>query len=110
MEKKLNQLFDYQRFEKNKRLDRVIRQVESDFAMQLSDESLSFVNAAGPGNYDLDRYSYWYNKFNVVLGLGISHDEIENRLREMIEEIESDNLLEPTDKSFLIEQIKSFLL
>ena len=47
MEKKLKKLFDYQRFEKNERLEKIIRETESRYAKELSDDDLSLVNAAG---------------------------------------------------------------
>lgn len=47
MENKLNKLFDYQRFEGNKRLEKLISEAESRYAAQLSDDDLSFVCAAG---------------------------------------------------------------
>lgn len=46
MEKKLKRLFDYQRFERNEHLEKLISKTESR-ARELSDEDLSFVNAAG---------------------------------------------------------------
>ena len=50
MEKKLKELFEYQRFAKNPELDRLIRQTENRFGTELSDDDLSFVNAAGDGS------------------------------------------------------------
>ena len=47
MEKKLKNLFEYQRFEKNERLEQLIREAESRYAKELSDADLSLVNAAG---------------------------------------------------------------
>lgn len=47
MENKLNKLFDYQRFEGNKRLEKLIAETEARYAAQLSDDDLSFVCAAG---------------------------------------------------------------
>lgn len=47
MENRLKKLFDYQRFEKNKKLEELIRETESRDAVELSDDSLAFVNAAG---------------------------------------------------------------
>ena len=40
-------LFDYQRFEKNAGLAKLILQTESRYDRELSDEDLSLVNAAG---------------------------------------------------------------
>lgn len=47
MEKKLKKLFDYQRFEKNERLEKIIKETESRYGEELSDDDLSLVNAAG---------------------------------------------------------------
>lgn len=48
MENKLKKLFDYQSFEKNEHLAKIISQTENRYyARELSDEELSFVNAAG---------------------------------------------------------------
>ena len=47
MEKKLKKLFDYQRFEKNERLEKIIKETESRYGGELSDDDLSLVNAAG---------------------------------------------------------------
>lgn len=47
MENRLKKLFDYQRFEKNRKLEELIRETESRDAVELSDDSLAFVNAAG---------------------------------------------------------------
>ncbi len=44
MEKKLKRLFDYQKFEENERLGKMIAEAEASAA--LSDEDLDFVNAA----------------------------------------------------------------
>ena len=47
MEKKLKRLLDYQRFEKNEKLEKLIRETESRYAKELSDDDLSLVSAAG---------------------------------------------------------------
>ena len=57
MEKKLKKLFDYQRFEKNERLEKIIKETESRYEGELSDDDLSLVNAAGeinPGKVEVD--------------------------------------------------------
>ena len=41
MEKKLKRLFDYQRFEKNEKLEKLIKQTEERYGTELSDELLS---------------------------------------------------------------------
>lgn len=50
MERKLKSLFDYQKFEKNSRLEKLISETENRYARELSDDDLSFVNAAGDFN------------------------------------------------------------
>lgn len=47
MEKILQTLFDYQRFEKNARLEKLIGETEERYAAALSDDELGLVNAAG---------------------------------------------------------------
>ena len=47
MENKLKKLFDYQKFESNPRLARMINKAELYYGSQLSDEDLSEVSAAG---------------------------------------------------------------
>lgn len=47
MEKKLKALFDFQKYEQNPRLNRLIAETEQRGARALSDEDLFFVNAAG---------------------------------------------------------------
>lgn len=48
MEKRLKNLFDYQKFEKNDHLDRLIQETMSRCEkVELSDDDLEFVNAAG---------------------------------------------------------------
>ena len=46
-ESKLSKLFDYQRFEGNKRLQTLINAAETRFSNALSDDDLEWVNAAG---------------------------------------------------------------
>ena len=47
MERKLLQAFDRQKFQQNKRLARVIDDVESRYAHALTDDDLELVSAAG---------------------------------------------------------------
>ncbi len=48
MENKLKKMFDYQRFEKNARIENMINAAESRYAVrELSDEELFMVSAAG---------------------------------------------------------------
>ena len=56
MEKKLAKLFDYQKYESNPRLDKLIKGVEERYPMEiqaLSDDELGNLNAAG--NVDATR-------------------------------------------------------
>lgn len=55
MEKRLKALFDYQRFEKNSRLADIVEQTESRYKVELSDEELFLVNAAGEINTDKEK-------------------------------------------------------
>lgn len=51
MEKKLKILFDFQRFEKNERLEALASQTDSRYGNELPDDSLELVSAAGePGS------------------------------------------------------------
>ena len=56
MEKKLRELFDYQRFEPNERLSKVIRGTEKRYGTELSDEELSLVAAAGETGQANDKF------------------------------------------------------
>ena len=47
MDKKLRSLFEFQKFENNSRLSKLIQETESRYASELSDEDLDFVSAAG---------------------------------------------------------------
>ena len=55
MEKKLTRLFDYQRFEKNEKLEKLIKQTEERYGTELSDELLSM--AAGGLKEEEDKTS-----------------------------------------------------
>ena len=46
-EKKLNRLFDYQKFEQNTKLAKMIDEAENRYSNELSDDFLEYVNAAG---------------------------------------------------------------
>jgi len=59
MEKKLKQMFDYQRFSGNPDIDRMMKEAEARYPVALSDEDLFFVNAAGT---DVDRDDEHKNK------------------------------------------------
>ncbi|MBQ7581322.1 MAG: hypothetical protein IJU25_00725 [Lachnospiraceae bacterium] len=47
MENRLKQLFEYQKFEQNPKLEKVIRATETRFPEELSDDELEMVSAAG---------------------------------------------------------------
>ena len=47
MEKKLTAMFDYQRFENNSRLAKMIAATESRYVRALDDDELTMVSAAG---------------------------------------------------------------
>lgn len=47
MENKIKALFDFQRFQGNKRLAEMIAEAEQSLNGELSDEELSYVSAAG---------------------------------------------------------------
>ena len=55
MENELKKLFDYQRFEKNARLETLIRETEDRYAAELSDEELTIVSAAGEMPAELEK-------------------------------------------------------
>ena len=47
-EQKLKKLFDFQKFENNSRLEKLIKETEAESSgVELSDDELSLVNAAG---------------------------------------------------------------
>lgn len=50
MENKLKKMFDYQLFSGNSRLESMMKDAESRYPEELSDEDLFLVNAAGEGN------------------------------------------------------------
>lgn len=47
MDRLLNMLLEYQRFEKNPRIDGMLREAEDALERTLSDDELDFVSAAG---------------------------------------------------------------
>ena len=47
MEDQLKKLFEYQRFEQNEKLGKLIQETEGRYAAELSDDDLSLVSAAG---------------------------------------------------------------
>ena len=57
MEKKLKKLFDYQCFEKNERLEKIIKETESRYGGELFDDDLSLVNAAGETGGSISDYN-----------------------------------------------------
>lgn len=50
MERKLKAIFDYQKFEKNPFLEKLVSETENRYAKELSDDDIGFVNAAGDYN------------------------------------------------------------
>ena len=56
MENKLKKLFDYQRFEQNEHLARLIAETEARQAAEISDEDLAFVAAAGELDITADEH------------------------------------------------------
>ena len=76
MEKKLKRLFDYQRFEQNEKLEKLILKTESRYSKELTDDDLSLVNAAGEiisGKVEVD------SGFDAAgIGRGITGDFIDN--------------------------------
>lgn len=59
MERKLQAMFDFQHFQQNERLARLIEETESRYGEELSDDDLGLVSAAGEIKQDID-----LNKFN----------------------------------------------
>lgn len=55
MEKKINKLFDYQKFEKNAHLAKLIEETESRYANEISDDDLELVSAAGEEDIFADK-------------------------------------------------------
>lgn len=47
MENILKKLFDYQKFEKNENLEKIIKDSKDKYSTKLSDDTLYYVNAAG---------------------------------------------------------------
>ena len=81
----LKKLFDYQRFEKNDSLENLIKTAENRYAMSLSDEDLSLVNAAGEVQYES-----WFEKY-----LNCTNEELTKLLRdEVLSPVDYQNLRE----------------
>ena len=53
-ERKLSQVFDFQRFQQNARLAALISNVESRYAAEVSDDDLELVSAAGVPDINKD--------------------------------------------------------
>lgn len=47
LDRKLKALFEFQRYEKNPRVEALIRETQSRYGAELSDDALGMVNAAG---------------------------------------------------------------
>lgn len=69
MENKLKKLFDYQKFEQNERLSRLIAETEARQAAEISDDDLEAVAAAGEiteiiiGDKKIDTGDHFYDVF-----------------------------------------------
>lgn len=69
MENKLKKLFDYQKFEQNERLSRLIAETEARQAAEISDDDLEAVAAAGEitgiiiGDKKIDTGDHSYDVF-----------------------------------------------
>lgn len=61
MENSLKNIFDYQKFEKNSRLEKLISDTESRYARELTDDDLVMVNAAGEETGKNEDETAWYN-------------------------------------------------
>lgn len=66
MEKKLHHLFDYQKFQKNSRLDAILSEAEKRYADGLSDADLELVSAAGGSQLMLHTDSIAYDQMATV--------------------------------------------
>ncbi len=49
MDRKLKSLFDYQKFQRNTKLEQLIADIESRYSRELGDDEISGVSAAGEG-------------------------------------------------------------
>lgn len=58
MERKIRLLFDFQKFEGNKKLDTLINATHERVENRLSDNELSMVSAAGWNNYGTQRWEH----------------------------------------------------
>lgn len=65
MEKVLKALFDYQKFQGNKRLSAMITEAEARYGQALTDDELEFVNAAGEADDFRGRLPRMEDKGNV---------------------------------------------
>lgn len=52
MDKKLKSMFEFQRFQNNPRLAKIIAETEQRYAGEVSDEDLDFVAAAGVNPFE----------------------------------------------------------
>ena len=76
MENKLKNLFDYQRFEKNERLEKIIKETESRYGGELFDDDLSLVNAAGETGGSISDYNTGSLTYEVRGLTGSLTDEV----------------------------------
>lgn len=66
MEQKLKRLFDYQKFQKNSRLEAMLSEAEGRYEDGLSDETLELVSAAGDSQLMLHADSIAYDQTVTV--------------------------------------------
>lgn len=55
MDKKLKSMFEFQRFQNNPRLAKIIAETEQRYAGEVSDEDLDFVAAAGVNPFENEK-------------------------------------------------------
>lgn len=58
MENKLTQLFDYQKFENNPKLEGIIQETKKRYAQVLSDDNLYQVSAAGEAENTTETFDF----------------------------------------------------
>lgn len=57
IEKKLKSLFEFQKFEKNSRMEKIISETESRYASELSDNDVANIAAAGDTGLSAEKFS-----------------------------------------------------
>lgn len=66
MEQKLKRMFDYQKFQKNSRLEAMLAEAEGRYEGSLSDDALELVSAAGDSRLMLHAESIAYDQRAAV--------------------------------------------